>query len=235
MTLQEVMDFLESKGSEQTKKVLTRHGAKEPFFGVKVADLKIIMKKIKKDHDLALQLFETGNSDAMYLAPMIADPILYTKEQLTEWAHQAYWYYISDFAVAWAAAESKYGIELAKTWMKADREFVASCGWATYSSVMSITPNEELDIQEIKDLLEYVIDNINDAQNRVRYAMNNFVIAAGCYVPELTDLCKTYGSMLGKVDVHMGGTSCKVPQAKEYIEKVEQRNSIGKKRKRAVC
>ena len=90
-------------------------------------------------------------------------------------------------------------------------------------------------MEEIKSLLEYVIDNITDAQNRVRYAMNNFVIAAGSYVPELTEACKTFGEMLGKVEVDMGGTACKVPQAKEYIEKVEKRGSIGKKRKRAVC
>ena len=50
------------------KKVFTRHGAREPFFGVKVGNLKILVKKIKTDHKLALELFKTGNSDAMYLA-----------------------------------------------------------------------------------------------------------------------------------------------------------------------
>jgi hypothetical protein len=37
MNLDQVMTELEKFGSEQTKKVLTRHGAQEPFFGVKVA------------------------------------------------------------------------------------------------------------------------------------------------------------------------------------------------------
>lgn len=235
MELAEVMDFLQSKGSEQTKKVLKRHGAREPFFGVKVADLKILQKKIKMDHELALKLFATANSDAMYFAPMIADPKRYTKEQLNLWANQAYWYYISDFAVAWAAAESNYGIELAKNWMRSDKEFMASAGWATYATVLAIKPNDELDLVEIKLLLESVIENIHDAKNRVRYAMNNFVIAAGSFVPELTNTCKNYGDILGKVEVDMGGTSCKVPQVKEHIEKVEKRGSIGKKKKRAVC
>lgn len=235
MDLAEVMDFLKSKGSEQTKKVLIRHGAREPFFGVKVSDLKILQKKIKIDHELALKLYATGNSDAMYLAPMIADPKSYTKKQLTEWVNEAYWYYLSDFTVAWAAAESDFGVDLAKEWMKSDQEFVASAGWATYSSVLSITPNNELNYDEIQSLLDYVIKNIDDAKNRVRYAMNNFVIATGAYIPEFTEKCKEYGLKLGKVEVDMGGTSCKVPQAKEHIEKVEKRGSIGKKRKRAVC
>ena len=49
------------------------HGAKEPFFGVKVGDLKKILKKTKKNHELSLELYKTGNSDAMYLAGLMAD------------------------------------------------------------------------------------------------------------------------------------------------------------------
>ena len=64
MTLAEVMQELAAKGSETTKRTFLRHGAKEPFFGVKVADMKVIVKKIKGDQALAMQLFATGNGDA---------------------------------------------------------------------------------------------------------------------------------------------------------------------------
>ena len=47
MTLNEVMQELESYGEESTKKTLMKHGAKEPFFGVRVQDLKKILKKTK--------------------------------------------------------------------------------------------------------------------------------------------------------------------------------------------
>lgn len=235
MKLAEVMKFLESKGSEQTKKVLKRHGATEPFHGVKIADLKLLQKKIKTDHTMALELYQTGNSDAMYLAALIADPAKFTPDVLNEWAEQATWYMISDYTVAWMAAESPFGVKLAKEWIQSNKEFVASAGWATYASVLSIKSNGEIDLEEVTDLLEYVTDNINDAPNRVRYSMNNFVIAAGCFVPELTEKCKEYGDLLGHVEVDMGGTSCKVPQAREYIEKVESKGNIGKKKKRAVC
>ena len=60
MTLQEVMTALESYGNEQTKKIFMKHGAKEPFFGVKVGDMKVLQKKIKKDQELAEQLYDTG-------------------------------------------------------------------------------------------------------------------------------------------------------------------------------
>ena len=61
--------------------------------------------------------------------------------------------------------------------------------------------------------------------------MNGFVINAGIYVEELTNLCKDYGKVIGKVQVSMGKTACKVPSIVPYIEKVEKMNKIGYKRK----
>ena len=73
MTKDQVMTELKKKGSESIKKLFLNHGANEPMYGVKVADLKVIQKKVKKDHELAMGLFATGNYDAMYLAGLIAD------------------------------------------------------------------------------------------------------------------------------------------------------------------
>ncbi len=90
LSLKEVLSLLEEYGNEQTKKTLINHGAKEPFFGVKVADLKKILKKTKKNHELSLELFETGNSDAMYLAGLMADENQISKDQLQGWVKKAY-------------------------------------------------------------------------------------------------------------------------------------------------
>jgi len=106
MTLAEIMSQLESLGNEQTKKTLLRHGAIEPIFGVKIGDLKPIQRKVKKNHDLALQLYETGNSDAMYLAGLIADEEAVTKAQLEKWVKKAPWSLIAFSGVAGLAAES---------------------------------------------------------------------------------------------------------------------------------
>jgi hypothetical protein len=40
MTTNEILKELQAYGDEQTKKTLANHGAQEPFFGVKVQDLK---------------------------------------------------------------------------------------------------------------------------------------------------------------------------------------------------
>ena len=48
MTTKEILTELHGYGDEQTKKTLMKHGAKEPFFGVKVQDLKKILKKRRR-------------------------------------------------------------------------------------------------------------------------------------------------------------------------------------------
>lgn len=235
MTAKEILKELEEYGSEQTKKTLIKHGAKEPFFGVKVADLKKILKKTKKIHELSLELYATGNSDAMYLAGLMADETKITKEQLNDWADKAYWYYLSEYTVPWVAAESKYGIELGLEWIESKEERFASAGWATLAYYAGVNEDENLDIELYKKLLERAEKEIHQAQNRVRYAMNGFVIAIGSYIEELNQKSTSVAEKIGKVEVTLGSTACKVPLAKDYIQKVVDKGYLGKKRKTARC
>ena len=235
MTAQEIVKELETLGSETTKRTLMRHGAREPFFGVKVEHLKKIQKRIKKDYQLALDLYDTGISDAMYLAGLIADDSKMTKKDLKRWVDGAYWYMISEYTVPWVAAGGQHGHALALEWIESKKEGVASAGWATYSSFVSITPDDDLDIAEIKKLLQRVQKTIHDQPNRVRGAMNNFIICAAAYVAPLTDFAVEVAKKVGVVTVDMGDTACKVPFAPDYIEKIRARGSIGKKKKTAKC
>lgn len=233
-TAAEVLEELVSMGSESTKKTLMKHGATEPFHGVKIEDLKKIQKRIKKDHALALALYDTGVSDAMYLAALIADPQKLTKADLRKWAKNATWYMLSEYTVAWAASESKHARELALEWIDSPKEGIASSGWSTYASYVAITPDDRLDLDEISKLLDRVMKEIKGAPNRVRYTMNGFVIAVGGAVVPLTAKAKEIAKSIGQVEVDMGGTACKVPSALEYIGKIEDRGTIGKKREQAM-
>jgi 3-methyladenine DNA glycosylase AlkD len=235
MTAKEVLAQLKKLGTEQTKKTLLRHGVKEPLFGVKVADLKTLQKKIKKDHALALELYDTGNSDAMYLAGLIADSRAMTKADLHKWAKGAHWHMISGYVVPWVASESRFGRELALDWIDSAAEQVANAGWCTYGCILSIKSDAELDLPEIEKLLGRVKNEIGSAPNRVRYAMNNFVISVGGYVAPLTAKAKATAKALGTVEVDMGDTACEIPDAGAYIAKIEKMGRVGKKRKHAGC
>ncbi len=235
MTAEEIVDQLKPLGLESYRKVLRNHGVPEPMFGVKIEELKKYQKRIKKDYQLAQNLYETGIYDAMYLAGLIADDAKMTKKDLRHWLDKANCAMLSEYTVAWVAAESKHGHDLALEWIESGKERVAAAGWATLSSLVAITDDADLDVPKLKQLLQRVQKTIEGQPNRARHAMNGFVIAVGSYVRELTDLALQTGTTIGPVSVDMDGTACKVPYAPEYIQKVQKRGSIGKKRKTAKC
>lgn len=235
MTLGEIMVRLEELGTEQTKKTLLRHGAVEPLFGVKIGDMKKLVRYVKKDQDLALALYDSGNYDAMYLAGLSINPKLMTKEILQEWARKAFWHAPAEYTVAGVAAESEYALELAREWIKSDEEMIAVCGWSTYANYLSITQDDLLDLDEITGLLHQVETTIHNERNRVRYVMNGFVISVGTYVQALSAEAKRVAEHIGKVHVDVGNTACKVPLATDYIKKAVDMDRVGMKRKTCIC
>lgn len=235
MTSKEILQELEGLKNEQYRKIFMNHGAPPSVLGVKVEYLKQIMKRTKKNHALSLELYDSGVSDAMYLAGLIADEKKITREQLQDWVEKATWYMLCEYTVAWVAAESPYGYELGKSWIKSDREMTACAGWSTLSSWLSITPAEQVDPEEVRGWIDRVVRDIHQAPNRVRYVMNGLVIAAGSFVPELTEYAIAAGKKIGKVHVDMGGTACKVPSITDYILKVKDKGYIGRKKKMARC
>jgi 3-methyladenine DNA glycosylase AlkD len=235
MSAKAIVEELKALGNAATKKVLVKHGAKEPFYGVKVEHLKKIQKRIKRDHQLALELYDTGISDAMYLAGLIADDAKMTKKDLQRWVEKAYWYMLSEYTVPWVAAGSKHGHELALKWIDSNKENIAAAGWATLGNWVATKEDTALDLAGLKQLLQRVAQTIHEQPNRVRHAMNGFVIAVGAYVLPLTDIALETAKRIGQVSVDMGGTACKVPYAPDYINKIQQRGAIGKKRKTAKC
>lgn len=238
-TVSEVMTALESKGSEQTRKTFARHGIRDNTFGVKVADLKVIAKQIKGNQELACELYETGNYDAMYLAGIVADGSKMSKKQLETWAKNATFGSLSEYTVPWVASESTHARSLALKWIKSKKESIATSGWNTYSGIVAITPDEDLELDEIVELLDKVVVENNSVPNKVpnkvRYAMNGFVISVGSYVKPLLKKAKATAKKLGKVTVDMGDTACKVPEATAYIAKIEDAGRVGKKRKTIKC
>lgn len=235
MTVQEIMDELQAKGSEQIKSILLKHGVKEPFFGVRVGDMKPIQKKIKMDDQLAKGLFATGNADAMYLAGLIADDKKMTKADLQNWVQHAVSNNISEWTVPWVTAGSNFGWELGLEWIDHKEEHIAAAGWATLSNLVSLKADEELDVPALKGLLERVLREIPNADHRVRYQMNSFIIAVGAYVAPLTDAAIDTAKKLGVITIEMNGTACKVPIALDYILKIKDKGAIGKKKKTVKC
>jgi 3-methyladenine DNA glycosylase AlkD len=235
MTLNQVMAELKAKGSESIKRIFMRHGAKEPFFGVKISDLKVIHKKIKGNQALAMELYATGNSDAMYLAGMVADGKKMTPAQLQNWVELAPWRMISGTTVPWVASEHPEAIPIALKWIDSPKESVACSGWSTLSSVAAVVPDDQLPVKQLSALLDRVVKTLKSAPNCVRYGMNEYVISVGTYVEPLADKAMATARKIGHVEVDMGDTSCEVPEAESSILKSRRGAPVAKKRKTVRC
>lgn len=235
MTAEQILAEIEALGTEGYRRVMRNHGVNGPLFGVKIQDLKKYEKAIKKDYQLALDLYDTGVYDARYLAGLIADETKMTKDDLRGWLNQPNSERVADYAVGWVAAEGPYGWELALEWIDSSEEKVAVVGWSTLCGIVALKKDEDLDIATLQSLLHRVETTILEQPNLVRYHMNSFVISVGSYVSALTDEALRVGEITGTVEVDMGNTSCKVPFAPDYIRKVAASGRIGKKKKSVRC
>jgi 3-methyladenine DNA glycosylase AlkD len=234
-TAQSILDELKPLGLESYKKVLLNHGIKEPLFGVKIEYLKKIQKRIKKDYQLALDLYDTGVYDAMYLAGLIADDEKMTKKNLQHWADNANAATVCGYTVPWVAAGSHFGWEMAMKWIDSKRESIATAGWNTLSCLAALKEDAELDLKQFQQLLERVIKTIDSQADKVRLAMNAFIIGTGTYIKALTTASLTAAKKIIKVEADMGNTGCKIPDATQYINKAKDRGTIGKKKKTVKC
>jgi len=235
MTLDAVMKELAARATPSTKKTHLRHGAVEPLFGVKVGDLKPLQKQLKGQQDLALQLYATGNSDAMYLAGLIADGAKMSRKQLDQWAAGATWSMHAGYTVPWVAAEHPQAVDIALKWIDSPQELIAKAGWGTLSSVAKTVADDELPIKQFDALLKRCVKTIHTAPDQVRYVMNSFVICVGTYVAPLAEKALAMARKIGVVEVDMGDTECRVPDAESYIIKSRRGQPVAPKRKTARC
>jgi len=82
----EVLKRLKVKAKPDQLAGMARYGiVVEKRLGVSIPELRKIAKEIGKNHDLALELWNTGISDALILASMIGEPEKLTEEQMEEW------------------------------------------------------------------------------------------------------------------------------------------------------
>ena len=236
-TIDSIMSTLKSKGSEKARATYARHGM--PIgrtFGVSVADLKLIAKTIKKQQALALELYATGNMDAMYLAGLVADGSHMSAKQLQSWAEGAGGMsMIAEYTVPWVTVESVHARDLATKWIASKNESVAVSGWSTWSGIVATTPDDALDLAEVEALLKTVVAKIHSAPNRVGLKMNSFVISVALYVKPLSKQAKASAQKIGLVSVDMCDTACEVPLATAYIAKAEAKGRAGVKRKTIRC
>ena len=218
MTLNETLAALEQAGTAQNRKVYGRHGVKPPMFGVSYANLGKLTKRIKVDHELAQQLWESGNHDARILATKVADPARATGKLLEAWRKDLDNYVLTD-AFAQFAAKTPQAASKARQWSSKKAEWTARSGWLL-TAILARRPEHEANYEQLLGTIE---SEIHGARNRARDAMNSALIAIGIQSPALRKKAIAAARRIGKVEVDHGETGCKTPDAKSYILKAAAR------------
>ena len=216
MNLDETMQNLERLGTEQNRKVYSRHGVTEPQFGVSFANLDKLRKQIKKDQPLAEQLWATGNHDARILATKIADPGQTKAETLSAWVQDVDNYVVTDAFVDLAAKTSQ-ARTMAESWRKDDSEYVARAGWHILAQLAM--NDASLPDGYFEPCLVEITESIHDRPNRTREAMHNALMAIGARSDDLLAQAKAVAEQIGAVEIDHGETNCKTPDTIPYMQK----------------
>lgn len=214
-----VLKELEALGAAQTRKTYGRHGIGENMYGVSYGDLKALKKKIKTNHELAQQLWETGNHDAKILATMIADPKQVDEPALNAWVQTLDNYVIADAFVNFVTGTS-FARQKAVEWIDSEVEYRGRAGW----HLLGALAQNDLSLPDdfFEPYLVIIERDIHHRPNRVREAMNNTLISIGSRNPALQEKALAVAAKVGKVHVDHGETACKTPDATAYIHKTVQ-------------
>lgn len=220
MTKNEVVARLKTAGTAQNRKVYRRHGVLGDKYGVSYAELGKFTKQIKTDHDLAVQLWDTGNHDARILATMIADPAKMKAALLDSWSRDLDSYPLTDAFVV-LVSKTDFAQKKMEKWAPAKSEWIAQAGWALLSHLA--VKHTDMPDSFFLEHLETIEREIHSRKNRVRHSMNGALIAIGLRNPNLEQRALAAAAGIGKVEVDHGETNCKTPDAAAYITKARKR------------
>jgi 3-methyladenine DNA glycosylase AlkD len=214
MNLNSALRELKRRGTAQNRKVYRRHGVGENMYGVSFADLRLLARQIKIDHELAVELWATGNHDAQMLAALIADPDRLDAKTLETWAKDLSNYPITD-QFAELVKRTRHWRKKAEKWRSTRSEWIGRAGWNLIGQLALHEPDLPDDYFE-PYLLE-IRNGIQQQKNRVREAMNNALIAIGVRNEALQEKALSAAKAIGLVEVDHGETNCKTPDAAAYI------------------
>ena len=142
------------------------------------ADLGKLTERIKRDQALADGLWATGNTDARFLATMIADPATYSVAKLDAWIGELRYHGLIDEVARRLAARSPEARTLMARWTASDEEHIGRAGW-TLLTRLAADATSTLPDALFEERLQAIEAGIHGAKNRKRQAMNLALLSVG--------------------------------------------------------
>ena len=209
MDLQSVMKQLKAWEHPKMRAVNAKHGAGENQFGVNLGKLRGLAGKIKRDHTLALELWKSGNIDAMNLATLIMDPKQLTQPEVEKLAKDLSYYTTTDWFVKNVIKALPFKGELCRKWAASKDEYVGRAGWTLMAGQL-----EENDPEELLDTIE---KRMKAAPFRTQEPMNYCMVKIAVDYPQLRKRAIAIGNKLEVLKDYPVPKGCTSPFAPIWI------------------
>lgn len=221
MTLQEALEQLEALGNEKMRTQNIRHGAGENQFGVRRGDVRKLAKKIKVNHELALELWETGNIDARFLAILLIQPKELSAEEMDHLVRSVAFVEVADWLNTYVVKRHPDKEALRQEWMASDDPMAARAGWNLTAERVAKS-SEGLDVPGLLDRIE---SEMASAPPEVQWTMNSCLAEIGINFPKLRKRAIAIGETLGIYRDYPVSKGCTSPFAPIWINTMVSRQS----------
>ncbi|HEX3149386.1 MAG TPA: DNA alkylation repair protein [Gemmataceae bacterium] len=223
-TLKDALRELESLGNESVRKQNAKGGAWGPGavdnqFGVKHGDIRVLAKKIKGDHTLAMSLWETGNIDAQYLAILLIKPKDLSAKEVDRLVRSVTFGWVADWLMNYVVKQHANKETLRQEWMAADHRWAARAGWSLTAERVVKSP----DGLDLPGLLDRIESEMGAAGPVVQWTMNCALAEIGIHNPKLRSRAIAIGEKLGIYRDYPVSKGCTSPFAPIWINHMVSR------------
>lgn len=216
MSLDAVMGELRALEDPKVRAVNLKHGDDH---GVNLSKLRAVAKRLRTQHELAGELWWTGDPAARLLALLICRPKAYGRDELDAMLREARAPKVHDWLVNYVVRKSPYAEELRIAWLSDPDPVVASAGWARTADRVVKGP----DGLDLPGLLDTVEAELKDAPARLQWAMNTCLAQVGIEHPELRARAIGIGERLEVLKDYPTSPGCTSPYAPVWIAEMVRR------------
>ena len=134
--VQAVLSSLERMGSRRDRENLARFGiTASKAFGVSVANIRVLAKRLGRNHELAAALWETGWYEARMLTSFVDDPVRVTPSQMDRWCRDFDNWGICDTVCFHLFDKTPHAWVKVEQWSDNRHEFVKRAAFALLASL----------------------------------------------------------------------------------------------------
>ncbi len=219
MTVKEILKHFASLGDEKIKAQNAKRGAGKDQYGVKLGDVRKLADKIKTNHALALELWETGNLEARMLAILIMDVKKLSNKEIIKLVKSEKYTWTADWLYSYIIKNYADNETLRQDWMTSKDIMCARAGWSLTSGCVARNP-ERLDIPALLDRIE---KEMGKAAPEVQWTMNSALANIGIHFPAHRKRAVAIGEKLGVYKDYPVSKGCTSPFAPIWINEMVKR------------